>query len=247
MRTRALIRTLALALPLLGLPGAAFSQEDFSAIRIEPARPTPEDPVRIAVTVGMRGDPDLHLVEVRDRRIIFSYDIYDYPSGQPMPPLEPWSVEETLAPLPAGVYTVEVQSAQVTHFQRTLEVAGPSPALVLQENEDSRFTVSVAFEPPPGGSNPSGTGYGVPITLESGYFWFFSPRNVELTVKILDGRGTNGRYWVFLASMTDLPFTVTVEQCPAGPVLGQPCVVKTYTNPKGVNRNYIDVNAFSEL
>lgn len=245
MRPRALIRTLALVLPLLGLPAAAFSQEDFSAVRIEPARPTPQDPIRIAVTVGAGEDPDLRLVEVQGNRIVFHYNLYDYPADRPLPPTVRWTTAETLDPLPAGVYTVEVTSSDHTGFQRTFEVAGPSPALVLQENEDSVFTVTVDLEPQ--ASNPSGTGYGVPITLESGYFWFFSPRNVELTIKILDGRGTNGRYWVFLASMTDLPFTVTVEQCPAGPGLGQPCIVKTYTNPKGVNRNYIDVNAFSEL
>lgn len=245
MRTRALIRTLALVLPLLGFPAAAFSQQDFSAIRIEPARPTPEDPIRIAVTVAAGEDPGLRLVEVQGRRIVFHYNAYDYPADRPLPPFVPWTTVETLAPLPAGVYTVEVKSSDQTSFQRTFEVAGPSTAMVLQENEDSVFTVTVDLEPQ--ASNPSGTGYGVPITFESGYFWFFSPRNVELTVKILDGRKANGRYWVFLASMTNLPFTVTVEQCPAGPVLGQPCVVKTYTNPRGVNRNYIDVNAFSEL
>ena len=79
------------------------------------------------------------------------------------------------------------------------------------------------------------------LSRESGYFWFFDPDNVELTVKILDGRAINGSYWVFIASMTDVAFTVEVERCvsrfdPFG------CASKIYRSVQGVNQSFIDVN-----
>lgn len=245
MRPGALIRTLALALPLLGLPASVCGQ-DFSAVRIEPGRPTPQDPVRITVTVGEGDDPELRFVGIEGDRIVFEHYTYAYPADRPFPPTVPWTLSRTVGPLPAGIYTVEVRSEGLASFQRTFEVAAPSPALVLQESEDSAFTVTVDFDAPQS-SNPEGVGYGVPLTRQSGYFWFFSPGNIELTVKVLDGRGNNGRYWVFLASMTDLPFTVTVQHCLVDPQVGQPCQVKTYSNTKGVNRNILDVNAFPEF
>lgn len=241
MKTGSLLRALVLALFLL--PAAIFGQ-DFSDVRIEPARPTPEDPVRIAVTIGGSSETDLHLVGIQGNRIVFQYTSYDEPSGGPPQPFVAWTIVETVGPLPAGVYTVEVRAGNDLAFQHTFEVTKPAPALVLQESEDGAFTVTVDYDLPQG---PAGTGQGVPLTRESGYFWFFSPQNIELTIKILDGRGVNGRYWVFISSMTDLPFTVTIQQCPASPLVGQPCNVKTYTNPKGVNRNVLDVNAFPTL
>ena len=47
--------------------------------------------------------------------------------------------------------------------------------------------------------------HGVPLTADSGYFWFFDPDNVELVVKVLDGCSTGlpGR-WFFAAGLTDV-------------------------------------------
>ncbi len=41
-------------------------------------------------------------------------------------------------------------------------------------------------------------------TNESGLFWFFDDDNWEMLVKVLDGCGTNGHFWVFLAAATDV-------------------------------------------
>ena len=49
-----------------------------------------------------------------------------------------------------------------------------------------RFEVRVAWEGPGGGR---GVGRPMPLTDDTGYFWFFAPDNVELMVKVLDGRG----------------------------------------------------------
>ncbi len=48
------------------------------------------------------------------------------------------------------------------------------------------------------------------LTDEAGLFWFFAPSNLELAVKMLDGAGTNGHFWLFHAGMTDLETTLTV-------------------------------------
>lgn len=44
----------------------------------------------------------------------------------------------------------------------------------------------------------------------SGTFWFFHPDNVELIVKVQDGRPVNGDFWVFVGAMTDVEFFLTV-------------------------------------
>ncbi|HEX6862270.1 MAG TPA: hypothetical protein VF414_05610, partial [Thermoanaerobaculia bacterium] len=101
--------------------------------------------------------------------------------------------------------------------------------------------VYVNLEPP-----LNGIGRGVPLTRESGYFWFFDPDNIELTVKILDGRAVNGKYWVFIASMTDVAYMVEVEHCasrfdPFG------CGSVYYRNVQGMNQNVVDVDFVGNL
>ena len=238
MRLRALILAACLAAPA--------SASHLPSITFEPLRPTTLEPIHITVMVlAPHGyDPNLVFSHVEGKKIVFRHKAFDGPN--PVPPSVPWTAETFVGPLRKGFYTVVVDAEDTLPFQRTFEVTEPSPALGLQESDDIAFTMAVDFEPPPG-SNLRGTGYGVPLTRESGYVWFFSPENIELTVKILDGRAVNGRWWVFLASMTDVQFTATIQQCPTSPPVGQPCNVKTYTNPKGVNRNVLDVNAFPDL
>jgi hypothetical protein len=51
----------------------------------------------------------------------------------------------------------------------------------------------------------------VPVTGESGLFWFFSPDNMELMLKVLDGCGAPpNRFWVFAAGMTNIETHVLV-------------------------------------
>ena len=149
-------------------------------------------------------------------------------------------------PMPPGTYTVEVVDAgQNILATQTFTVAGSPLSTLLVSGPLGVFEVQVSWIDPVTGAVRSG--YPVALTEESGYFWFFDDRNVELTFKLLDGRGVNGHAWVFLASMTDLPFTVSVAQgycLDVGTFFSPPCFgVKTYVNPGG-NRNFIDVAAF---
>ena len=49
-----------------------------------------------------------------------------------------------------------------------------------------------------------------PRTADTGMFWFFSPDNVELVVKVLDGCAINGHRWVLMGGLTDVVVDISV-------------------------------------
>ena len=55
-----------------------------------------------------------------------------------------------------------------------------------------------------------------PAADGSGLFWFFSPDNWELLVKVIDGCALNNRYWVYAAGTTDVEYTLTVTDTLTG-------------------------------
>ena len=71
----------------------------------------------------------------------------------------------------------------------------------------------------------------------SGMFWFFGANNVELIVKVLDGRASNGNWWVFGASLTDVEYWVRVVETATG-------AVQVYHNRPGDVRGFADTAAF---
>src|SRR5438477_10220655 len=98
-----------------------------------------------------------------------------------------------------------------------------------------RFKVRVTFRVPSQGV--SGNGTAVSLTSDTGYYWFFSPTNIELVVKVVDGRAFNGNFWVFYGALSNVEYTITVKDTTTG-------AVKTYTNPYGTTASLADVNAF---
>jgi hypothetical protein len=64
----------------------------------------------------------------------------------------------------------------------------------------------------------------VDVSDESGLFWFFEPENIELVVKVLDGRALNDRYWVFFGALSDVEYWITARDVETGER-------KTYHNP----------------
>ncbi|MEO8432640.1 MAG: PKD domain-containing protein [Acidobacteriota bacterium] len=99
----------------------------------------------------------------------------------------------------------------------------------------SRFRVEVAWRVPD--QNTSGEATAVPVTGDTGYFWFFSANNVELVVKVVDGRAFNGRYWVFAGGLSDVGYTITVTDTATG-------LVRVYENPAGALHSFSDSAAF---
>lgn len=59
----------------------------------------------------------------------------------------------------------------------------------------------------------SSSGLGNPVRFgssDTGIFWFFSPTNYELMIKVLNGCGINNRYWVYGAGLTDQAHRIRV-------------------------------------
>lgn len=87
------------------------------------------------------------------------------------------------------------------------EPCEPSPhGLCLH---DGRFRVEVEWRD---FQDRTGRGSAVPLPglSDSGLFWFFAPRNIEILVKVLDGCRLNGHFWVFLASASNVAYDVRV-------------------------------------
>ena len=77
-----------------------------------------------------------------------------------------------------------------------------------------RFRVAVQFTDPRSGA--PGAGQALPLTGDTGAFWFFDPANVELVIKVLDGRAVNGHFWFFSGALSDVAYTITVTDTATG-------------------------------
>jgi hypothetical protein len=84
---------------------------------------------------------------------------------------------------------------------------------------DGRFEVRVEFQTELGGG-ASGPGRAIPLTSlgvrRGGLFWFFSPTNPEMLVKVINGCTVNGHYWVFYSAGTNVGLTVAVTDTVSG-------------------------------
>ncbi|HEX2253886.1 MAG TPA: hypothetical protein VHQ65_11520 [Thermoanaerobaculia bacterium] len=99
---------------------------------------------------------------------------------------------------------------------------------------DGRFRAEVAWTDFQGNS---GAGTSIRRGDDWGTFWFFRPANVELGVKILDGRPVNGHWWVFFASLTNVGFTLRVTDLDTG-------LVRVYDHPSRTFASRGDTLAF---
>jgi hypothetical protein len=151
-----------------------------------------------------------------------------------------------VGPLPAGNYVITLEEGAGGNVvdTQTITVSAPATDLALQS---SRFSVGVTWSHPDG--RPGGAAQAVRVTDNSGYFWFFDSGDLEVTVKMLDAAPINGRFWLFAASMTNVPFTLTIVdhlgtkgECTATPAPS--ACTRTYQSPSGKNQNFIDLSAF---
>jgi N-acetylglucosamine-6-sulfatase len=121
---------------------------------------------------------------------------------------------------------------------RTAEAAAP-PSLsgvfpqsdttlrVDDQAGDHRFAVQVSYQTSQGGGL-KGNGHAIPLApvgiARGGAFWFFSPDNPEMLVKLLDACDANGQRWFFASAGTNVGFTATVTDTLTGSQ-------KSYINP----------------
>jgi hypothetical protein len=96
-----------------------------------------------------------------------------------------------------------------------------------------RFAVDVQWAA--GGGSGSGTAR--EFNADTGIFWFFEPSNLELMIKVLDGTGINGKFWVFYGALSDVAYSLTVTDTTTG-------VSKTYVNEAGAFASLGDTAAF---
>ncbi|MGE5276483.1 MAG: hypothetical protein ACM3SU_05775 [Acidobacteriota bacterium] len=101
-----------------------------------------------------------------------------------------------------------------------------------------RFRLSGSWSVP----EQSRSGYmrAVPITQESGLFWFFSPDNLEIFVKVHNACvDPFNRYWVFVSGLTNVGVAMDVEDTANGSR-------QSYTNSPGTAfPPVLDTSAFA--
>ncbi len=117
--------------------------------------------------------------------------------------------------------------------QATAGACVPGANLLCLNN--SRFAVSVEWRDFQGNTGP---GKAIPLTADTGYFWFFTNTNVELVVKVLDAAAINGHFWVFYGALSNVEYTITVTDTATSEQ-------KIYTNPSGEFGSAGDTLAFA--
>jgi predicted outer membrane repeat protein len=128
------------------------------------------------------------------------------------------------APEPLRLETAAAVSAGVA------ATCVPGPTDLCLNN--GRFRVSLTWK----AQGNQGAGQAVPLTSDTGYFWFFSPANVEVAIKVLDGRALNGHFWVFYGALTNVEYEITVTDTETGQSV-------TYRNPAGQFASRADTSA----
>jgi ELWxxDGT repeat protein len=106
----------------------------------------------------------------------------------------------------------------------------PEDRLCLQND---RFLVKVTAHAPDGDF----PGRRALAGAESGVFTFFSQNNWEMLVKVLDGCGVNGAFWVSAAAASDVGYTLEVLDRASG-------LSKTWESPAGAASPILDIAAF---
>ena len=106
---------------------------------------------------------------------------------------------------------------------------------VLTLREDDRFQIRVRWQTPDG---ESGQGTAQRLTSDTGSFYFFRESNIELMIKVLDGRNNNGHFWVFYGALSNLAYEIEVTDTETG-------AQRVYTNPAGQFGSVGDTRAFA--
>ncbi|HEX4963931.1 MAG TPA: hypothetical protein VF173_24105 [Thermoanaerobaculia bacterium] len=107
----------------------------------------------------------------------------------------------------------------------------PGPTTLCLNN--GRFKVEAVWKD---FSGHTGSGQTLPLTGDTGAFWFFAPTNIEVILKVLDGRSLNGNFWIYFGALSNVEYTLTITDTATG-------AVKTYHNPSGTFASTGDTNA----
>ena len=219
--------------------GAALNRDDRNAVRALYPEVGPVGPVVPAaatdLTVSAIGQNELEL-RWRDRSSNENaFDIYERmvdSDFERIATLDRNSTSVVIQNIPPATYRAyqvvarnnrgssdPTPEAGATTFAEVAECVEDDDTLCLN---DGRFRVEVRWET----SQEGDRGDAEALTNDTGDFWFFSPDNIELVVKVLDGCSLNERYWVYAGGLTDVKVIMTVIDSETG-------VAATYYNPPG--------------
>ncbi|MEO1087261.1 MAG: sialidase family protein, partial [Acidobacteriota bacterium] len=133
---------------------------------------------------------------------------------------------DTLAfPAPSG-------DAEVTAGHGVLSPAPEKSPLRLQED---RFEVEVFWVTEDGNS---GLATGAKLSPDTATFSFFDPDNLEIFVKVLDGRSFNDHFWLFFTGLSNVYYDVVVTDTVTGEQ-------RIYSNPQGSFGGLADTQLFA--
>ncbi len=158
------------------------------------------------------------------------------PATSPMEATTVYKVPQT------GNYLVGVDArgpVTTSSYSLSLSVVSTGPCAPDAESlclNAGRFRVTSSWKTQDGNT---GSGKGVQVTDDAGYFSFFDAANVEVFVKVLEACTVNARRWVFGGGMTDVEVTVEVTDTATGSS-------QMYSNPLGAAFQPIqDTSAFT--
>ena len=114
-----------------------------------------------------------------------------------------------------------IDDALVAELPAVAPAAVCTPTATSLCLSNSRIRVEVTWRDFAG---HTGAGRAVPLSADTGYFWFASADNVEVVTKVLDARGVNGQYWFFYGALSNVEYTLTITDVATGRR-------KSYTNP----------------
>ncbi len=142
-------------------------------------------------------------------------------------------------------YTFRLRAGRADYSEEVSVTTGAFEGACREGSEylclrDGRFEVWAHWsKPDSAGEYGSSTAVPVDVSDESGLFWFFEPENIELVVKVLDGRALNDRYWVFFGALSDVEYWITVRDVETGER-------QTYHNPPRDVCGQKDLDAFGD-
>jgi hypothetical protein len=142
----------------------------------------------------------------------------------PTPPVEAYETTDTTPPLS----TYQKARVGLTLIQDDLSggcIPGVNTLCIDNVPGDRRFAVTMSFDHGPALHGPAFAVSTASLGVSNGgLFWFFSQRNPEMLVKVLNACGFNNRFWVYFTAGTNVGYTVNVRDTSTGQI-------KTYLNP----------------
>lgn len=128
-----------------------------------------------------------------------------------------------------GTWVITVVGTAALDYTMNIECQSLSTCFGTLDSlclNDNRFRVTVVARDPRTGKTAFGRA--APYNDINGFFTFpeltQDTANLEVFVKVLDGRTNNGHFWVFYGGLTDFAYTLTVFETSTG-------LVKTYNKP----------------